>query len=46
MELCGILADPDHPEHADRLDWLGDRLDPAAFDQDALNRALSGIPLP
>jgi hypothetical protein len=48
-ELLDILADPDHPEHAERLEWLewlGHRLDPAAFDKDAINRALAGIPIP
>src|SRR6266511_2568374 len=45
-ELLDLLADPDHPEHAERLDWLGHEPDPAAFDKDAINRALSEIPVP
>ncbi len=45
-ELLDILADPDHPEYAERLDWLGDEPDPAAFDKDAINRALTDIPVP
>jgi Plasmid pRiA4b ORF-3-like protein/Domain of unknown function (DUF1841) len=44
-ELLDILADPGHPEHAERLDWLGYRYDPAAFDKDAINRALTDIRL-
>ena len=31
-ELLGILADPNHPEHGERTDWLGRRFDPEAFD--------------
>lgn len=31
-ELLEILADPAHPEHADRAAWLGRPLDPEAFD--------------
>lgn len=30
--LLEILADPGHPEHADRAEWAGGALDPAAFD--------------
>lgn len=44
-ELCAALADPGHPDHADRLDWLGGGYDPAAFDKDAVNRVLQRIPL-
>jgi hypothetical protein len=43
--LCEILADPDHDEHADRLEWLGlasaAEFDPAAFDPDTINQALA-----
>lgn len=31
-ELLGILADPTHPEHDARREWLGRPFDPAAFD--------------
>jgi Plasmid pRiA4b ORF-3-like protein/Domain of unknown function (DUF6933) len=31
-ELLEILADPTHPEHDDRRDWLGREFDPAEFD--------------
>jgi hypothetical protein len=44
-ELLAILADPGHEEHDDRLAWLGlksaDDFDPAAFDAEAVNKALS-----
>jgi hypothetical protein len=31
-ELLEILADPEHPEHDERRDWLGGWFDPEAFD--------------
>ncbi len=46
-ELVEILNDPDHPEHQDRLEWLG--LDnpagfaPDRFDAQAVTRALSAL---
>jgi hypothetical protein len=44
-ELCDILADPDHPDHAERVEWLGRPYDPAAFDKDAVNASLGRIRL-
>ena len=44
-ELLEILADPDHEEHYDRLEWLGldsaDDFVQSAFDLGAANKALS-----
>ncbi len=31
-ELLAVLADPTHPEHAERLEWLGGPFDPERFD--------------
>jgi Plasmid pRiA4b ORF-3-like protein len=46
-ELVEILTDPQHPEHQDRLEWLGldhaAQFDPAAFDVDEVNRALANL---
>jgi hypothetical protein len=46
-ELLEILADPGHPEHAERLEWLGlgsaDEFDPAEFSLDEVNEALAGL---
>jgi Plasmid pRiA4b ORF-3-like protein len=46
-ELLEILADPHHPEHEERLEWLGlddaSQFDPAAFDPDEVNRALAKL---
>jgi hypothetical protein len=44
-DLCDILADPSHPDHAERVEWLGRPHDPAAFDKDAINAALTRIRL-
>ncbi len=46
-DLVEILADPEHDEHAERLEWLGldsaDEFDPATVDRDAVIEALSGM---
>ena len=46
-ELVEILADSQHPEHHERLEWLGlddaSQFDPAAFDLDEVNRALAKL---
>ncbi|WP_224389088.1 plasmid pRiA4b ORF-3 family protein [Pseudonocardia sp. ICBG1293] len=40
-EFLDALADPHHPEHADRVHWWGsDQYDPHHFDLDATNTAL------
>jgi hypothetical protein len=31
-ELLAVLADPAHPEHAERIDWIGEEFDPHTFD--------------
>ena len=43
--LCEILADPEHPEHAERLDLLGFRPEPAAVDLEAVNATLARVSL-
>jgi hypothetical protein len=46
-DLIEILADPEHEEHQERLEWLGldsaGRFDPAAFDLAQANKALSRL---
>jgi hypothetical protein len=46
-DLIDVLADPEHEEHQDRLEWLGldsaGQFDPAAFDLARTNDALSGL---
>jgi hypothetical protein len=42
MELLEILADPNHPERAERLEWLGEEeFDPERFDIETLNARLA-----
>jgi hypothetical protein len=37
-----IMADPDDPEHADMVDWIGrESWEPAAFDLDEINERLA-----
>ena len=46
-DLTEVLADPTHPEHEDRLEWLGlsnaADFDPASFDAQAVTQALSRL---
>jgi len=42
-ELLEILADPGHPEHAERLDWTGGHFDAEEFDLDRVNRELRRV---
>lgn len=37
-EFLEKIADPEHPEHDDLLDWYGDDFDPEAFDLAATDR--------
>ncbi|WFE51511.1 plasmid pRiA4b ORF-3 family protein [Micromonospora sp. WMMD1155] len=45
-ELVEVLGDPDHPEHGDRLEWLGlasaAEFQPARFDAAEITQALTG----
>jgi hypothetical protein len=43
--LCEVLADPNHPEREERIEWLGYEPDPSYLDLDAVNRALARVPL-
>ena len=40
-ELLAILADPNHPEHAQQLAWVGGAFDPEEFDLERANRVLA-----
>ena len=40
-ELLAALADPDHDEHDQFLEWVGGEFDPARLDLTAINRALA-----
>jgi hypothetical protein len=41
QELLAILADPAHPEHAQRIEWIGEEFDPEEFDIELANIALA-----
>ncbi len=41
--LLEILADPKHPAHEERLEWIGGPIDPEAFDLDATNKDLQEL---
>ena len=41
-ELLVALADPDHPDHETRTEWVGAWFDPERFDLEAANRRLHG----
>jgi Plasmid pRiA4b ORF-3-like protein len=42
-ELVEILADPAHEEYEERLEWVGGRFDPEAFDVGEINSVLATI---
>lgn len=42
-ELLEVLADPEHPEYEERLDWLGGAWDPEAVDIEEINRRLARL---
>jgi len=44
-ELCAILADPRHPEHDERMTWIGG-FDPGHFDPQEVNSMLRRLPMP
>ena len=35
------IADPEHPEHDDMLEWIGGEFDPMTFDLEEVNQALA-----
>lgn len=45
-DMLEAIADPEHPEHEDYVEWWGeDTLDPDAVDLDAINKRLSRMKL-
>ena len=40
--LLGVLADPNHPEHEELLEWSGGEYDPEKFDAQEFNLAFHG----
>ena len=42
-EFLDATADPDHEEHAERLEWIGGSFDPAAVDIQGLSKAVEAL---
>ena len=42
-DKLNIMQDPDHPEHDEIVEWMGEDFDPTAFDLDAINAELRRI---
>ena len=40
-ELLAILANPTHPEHAERIEWIGEEFNPDEFDLEIANTVLA-----
>jgi hypothetical protein len=38
--LLEIIQDAKHPEHEERMEWIGGEFDPEAFNLDAVNEEL------
>jgi hypothetical protein len=43
VDFLEAIADPDHPEHEDMLEWVGDDFDPEEFNLDGINTALKAL---
>jgi hypothetical protein len=42
-DLLDVLARPDHPDRAERIEWLGGERDAEAFDPEEVNRRLAPL---
>jgi hypothetical protein len=42
-QLLEAIHNPQHPDHQDMLEWLGDNFDPDAFDLASINRQLHAL---
>ena len=42
-ELLEAVSNPEHPEYAERREWLGDYFDPEEFDLEGINRQLQWL---
>ena len=40
QQLLEVLADPDHPDYAEQREWIGEDLNPEAFDINFANTLL------
>ena len=44
--LLDAIRDPEHPEHEERVEWVGSTFDPDIFDLDEVNRELQRLTSP
>ncbi|HSX80706.1 MAG TPA: plasmid pRiA4b ORF-3 family protein [Candidatus Saccharimonadia bacterium] len=44
--LLEAIRDPEHPEHEERVEWVGSEFDPDIFDLDEINRELQRLTSP
>jgi len=42
-ELLDVIRNPQHPDHEEMSEWVGDQFDPEAFDLEEVNRYLKKI---
>jgi hypothetical protein len=42
-DFLEAIVQPDHPEHDQYLEWVGDEFDPKAFDLEAVNQDLEAL---
>ena len=42
-EFLDAIADPDHEEHAERLEWVGGPFDPATVDLQKFTKAVDSL---
>jgi len=42
-DFVEAIQNPKHPEHAERLEWVGGEFDPEAFDLEAVNEQLAMV---
>ncbi len=43
LAFLEVISDSQHPERQDRLDWIGGRFDPEAFDLELVNQRLKRL---
>ncbi len=43
VEFLEAIRDPEHPEHEDMLEWIGEEFDPEEFDVEEADQSLSDL---
>ena len=42
-DFLDAIADPKHPDHDDKIEWVGGKFDPEAFDLKKVNKLLKPV---